>query len=92
MNRDGRIRTGDPLNPIQVRYRTAPRPAKVHPETYRPSALPSYRLKCATSREQWEGLKVPHPTSLYFISNESYYHTAEPRVSVPILTTCWPAA
>ncbi len=24
--RDGRIRTGDPLNPIQVRYRTAPRP------------------------------------------------------------------
>ena len=25
-NRDGRIRTGDPLNPIQVRYRTAPRP------------------------------------------------------------------
>ncbi len=26
VNRDGRIRTGDPLNPIQVRYRTAPRP------------------------------------------------------------------
>jgi hypothetical protein len=25
-SRDGRIRTGDPLNPIQVRYRTAPRP------------------------------------------------------------------
>ena len=25
-NRDGRIRTGDPLNPIQVRYRAAPRP------------------------------------------------------------------
>ena len=27
-NRDGRIRTGDPLNPIQVRYRTAPRPER----------------------------------------------------------------
>ncbi len=27
--RDGRIRTGDPLNPIQVRYRAAPRPVKV---------------------------------------------------------------
>ena len=26
-SRDGRIRTGDPLNPIQVRYRAAPRPA-----------------------------------------------------------------
>ena len=26
VDRDGRIRTGDPLNPIQVRYRTAPRP------------------------------------------------------------------
>ena len=26
LSRDGRIRTGDPLNPIQVRYRTAPRP------------------------------------------------------------------
>jgi hypothetical protein len=25
-SRDGRIRTGDPLNPIQVRYRAAPRP------------------------------------------------------------------
>ena len=25
-SRDGRIRTGDPLNPVQVRYRTAPRP------------------------------------------------------------------
>ncbi len=28
-SRDGRIRTGDPLNPIQVRYRTAPRPEGV---------------------------------------------------------------
>ncbi len=27
-HRDGRIRTGDPLNPIQVRYRTAPRPGR----------------------------------------------------------------
>ena len=27
-NRDGRIRTGDPLNPIQVRYRAAPRPVE----------------------------------------------------------------
>ena len=26
LSRDGRIRTGDPLNPIQVRYRAAPRP------------------------------------------------------------------
>ncbi len=26
LNRDGRIRTGDPLNPIQVRYRAALRP------------------------------------------------------------------
>jgi hypothetical protein len=26
LDRDGRIRTGDPLNPIQVRYRAAPRP------------------------------------------------------------------
>ena len=28
-SRDGRIRTGDPLNPIQVRYRAAPRPVVV---------------------------------------------------------------
>ena len=28
VDRDGRIRTGDPLNPIQVRYRTAPRPGQ----------------------------------------------------------------
>ncbi len=27
-SRDGRIRTGDPLNPIQVRYRAAPRPVR----------------------------------------------------------------
>jgi hypothetical protein len=27
-SRDGRIRTGDPLNPIQVRYRAAPRPVE----------------------------------------------------------------
>ena len=28
LSRDGRIRTGDPLNPIQVRYRAAPRPVR----------------------------------------------------------------
>ena len=27
-SRDGRIRTGDPLNPIQVRYRAAPGPVR----------------------------------------------------------------
>ena len=27
-SRDGRMRTGDPLNPIQVRYRAAPRPVR----------------------------------------------------------------
>ena len=31
LSRDGRIRTGDPLNPIQVRYRAAPRPVVVLP-------------------------------------------------------------
>ena len=31
LHRDGRIRTGDPLNPIQVRYRTAPRPGRNQP-------------------------------------------------------------
>ena len=31
LSRDGRIRTGDPLNPIQVRYRAAPRPVLVLP-------------------------------------------------------------
>ena len=31
-SRDGRIRTGDPLNPIQVRYRAAPRPEKTNAE------------------------------------------------------------
>ena len=41
-NRDGRIRTGDPLNPIQVRYRTAPRPETTqYSGTVRPAGLPA---------------------------------------------------
>ena len=32
-SRDGRIRTGDPLNPIQVRYRAAPRPVSPYVTT-----------------------------------------------------------
>jgi hypothetical protein len=32
--RGGRIRTGDLLNPIQVRYRTALRPAEAHPSIH----------------------------------------------------------
>ena len=35
LSRDGRIRTGDPLNPIQVRYRAAPRPEKGESKVWR---------------------------------------------------------
>ena len=49
MNRDGGIRTRDPLNPIQVRYRAALRPvltpqspaARTERESYTPGALPT---------------------------------------------------
>ena len=50
--RDGRIRTGDPLNPIQVRYRTAPRPATGGRAVWRSGgkllALRIYRSPCST--------------------------------------------
>ncbi len=37
-SRDARIRTGDPLNPIQVRYRTALRP-DFEPPAFKPPAV-----------------------------------------------------
>ena len=44
LHRDGRIRTGDPLNPIQVRYRTAPRPGRNQPNGRTFRSQPPCRL------------------------------------------------
>jgi hypothetical protein len=40
-SRDGQIRTGDPLVPNQVRYRTAPRPVVLQHEILQSAAVPS---------------------------------------------------
>src|SRR5207247_1284347 len=49
-DRDGGIRTRDPLNPIQVRYRTALRPVATPPN---PTPLPEIDLLLPAARLKW---------------------------------------
>ena len=93
LHRDGRIRTGDPLNPIQVRYRTAPRPGRNQPNgrTFRSQPpcrpLPSDNacVPGTTRSSARSGQRRPgKPAS----------GLSSPRMPLPANTPCWhqPAA
>ena len=93
LHRDGRIRTGDPLNPIQVRYRTAPRPGRNQPngQTFR-SQPPCCPLPSGNAC-------VPGTTRSSARSGQRRLGNPEsglssPRIPLPANTPCWnqPAA
>src|SRR5688572_32004330 len=58
-NRDGGIRTRDPLNPIQVRYRTALRPV-LGPRNLTPTPAPYNQPNAATGEVNGANPKA-HP-------------------------------
>ena len=60
LNRDGRIRTGDPLNPIQVRYRAAPRP-ELRVGEYNVRSPPCSTLRPQSPIERGAPGAVPRP-------------------------------
>ena len=100
-HRDGGIRTRDPLNPIQVRYRAALRPVRrnSHPFADRPGKLiDAPRPVHPDERTRPDG-PLPHPTEqvmsapqqsgdLIFPCPFGHFDTATTRPSAVVIVSC----